>query len=50
MAFLTEMGLFRGQKHQISVFALVFLAASPATPEFTQRFEDVIFVTVEEAD
>lgn len=29
----------------ISLFALVFGAASPATSEFTQRFEDVIFVT-----
>lgn len=34
----------------ISVFALVFGAASPAAPEFTQRFKDVIFVTVEEAE
>lgn len=34
----------------ISVFALVFGAASPAALEFTQRFEDVIFATVEEAD
>lgn len=50
-AFLTEM-VFLGDESitVISVCALVFGAASPATLELTQRFEDVIFVTVEQAD